>query len=108
MAAGCDECHEQGTGATTLKLWQETTRKLFNRGRDNLARIERAPEEARRRAARAIEGARSKLDAVERDGSWGVHNQAIVDLLLQEAEGLIGEASELVEYPDSETKGEKE
>ena len=106
-AAACDECHDQGTGKMMTSLWQGTTRKLHKRSSKILAGLEKTAGEAPTpHAASAIQEAQSKLEAIEKDGSWGVHNPAMTELLLQEADNLLDEAAQHVGVRPSAAEGD--
>jgi len=83
----CDGCHTKGTGKVMISLWQGTTRKLLEAG---ISRFDNAAK-AQSDSPSDASAARARLDAVRRDGSWGVHNKTMTDLLLQEADRLLGE-----------------
>ncbi len=106
--AACDECHDKGIGKAMTSLWQGTTRKFYRSSSERLLKIERNADAGNStpRATTAIRAARVKLEAIERDGSWGVHNPPIVDILLQEADVLISEAAILAKLSSPETTGE--
>jgi len=89
----CDKCHEPGTGAKYVPYWQKRIQTLYEQvqGRikilEDLARAQGdggQNQELRRRAAEA----RSILDSVSYDGSWGVHNFKYTESLLLEAEKI--------------------
>jgi len=92
VAEACDQCHDKGLGKITISLNQGTTRKLYNRSLERLSSLgsPTAPE----RAA-AVAAVRAKLETIRRDGSWGVHNKDMVDVLLQESDALINSTANL-------------
>jgi len=105
VPAACDECHDKGTGTSITSLWQSTTKKLHTGSRERLNEIAKDPALAKLPLARqSVDAARSLLDAIEQDGSWGVHNHEITDLMIREADGLIGRAARLLK---NETSAEK-
>ena len=95
-AAACDECHDKGTGKTSIALWQGTTRKLLRESRRKLADITQAagPEGFDPEAAKLAGQVEQLLKAVERDGSWGVHNHPMVDEILLHADSLMDKLEE--------------
>jgi hypothetical protein len=103
--AACDKCHEAGTGRKYVPFWQEHIKTLY-------AQVEQRVKEAETLAlarrnespAQEFEGgpsalgnpdarvrqARSILDSIRYDGSWGVHNFKYTEALLLEADKMIG------------------
>ena len=110
VAEACDACHAKGTGKVMLALWQGTTRKLHEAGIAGLDQAVKTPpklgegERGVRTASSAVAAARTRLDAVRRDGSWGVHNKTMVDVLLQEADRLLDATTQ--QTPTKETPNE--
>lgn len=90
----CDHCHKPGTGDEYIPFWQEQTKALHVKIR---ARADRLQERAQRAtdkelAARMLEKynrARVLLDAVEADGSWGVHNLKYTEAMLLKAKDIL-------------------
>lgn len=93
VPAACDQCHEVGTGQKFIPYWQRTIRTLYERvqGRVNaledLARAKGDGEETKE-LRRRVEEARTILDSVLHDGSWGVHNFKYTEALLLEADRI--------------------
>jgi len=107
VAAACDECHDKGTGKAMISLWQGTTRKLHKSSLKILADLEKAQGNApHAQAAPAMRAARAKLRAIEQDGSWGVHNPAMAELLLKEADNLLDAAEQQIGSRISGTQGD--
>jgi hypothetical protein len=94
VPAACDKCHENGTGAKYVPFWQGTIKRLYEQ-------VERKVKEAEalagadtnaghaRELAPRIQQARSILDSIRLDGSWGVHNFKYTEALLLEADKMI-------------------
>jgi hypothetical protein len=91
VPAACDSCHEEGTGEKYVPFWQGRIKALYDRVGQKVQAFE-ALAEARADAtqAAALRGraqqARSILDSIAADGSWGVHNFKYTETLLLEAE----------------------
>ncbi len=110
--AACDKCHEAGTGQKYVPFWQERIKALY-------AQVERRVKEAETLAlarkdngqAQDFEGppthnsalgnpgqrvgqARSILDSIRYDGSWGVHNFKYTEALLLEADKMVSPGSQ--------------
>lgn len=92
--SACDKCHEAGTGQKYVPFWQDKIKALYEQ-------VERRVKEAEAlAAAKANEGksadfalrvreARSILDSIRYDGSWGVHNFKYTEALLLEADKMV-------------------
>jgi nitrate/TMAO reductase-like tetraheme cytochrome c subunit len=90
----CDKCHEAGTGQKYVPFWQERIKALY-------AQVEKRVEEAEVLALAQKDGAeaqqfdqrvrqaRSILDSIRYDGSWGVHNFKYTEALLLEADKMV-------------------
>lgn len=90
----CDRCHEKGTGAQYVPLWQGGIKSLFDRVSKRIALLEgelkvQTDGPARDDLNRRIQTARSVLESVSADGSWGVHNFKYTEALLLEAEKVL-------------------
>jgi hypothetical protein len=94
VPAACDTCHEPGTGEKYVPYWQDRIKTVYervNRGVaefEALARAQSDPSRAEDYGRRAQQ-ARSVLDSIAADGSWGVHNFKYTETLLLEAEKTI-------------------
>lgn len=87
-AAACDTCHKPGLGEQMIPLWQKNTRTLYEAAVKMIpADVQGLSPEDQRRVAEA----RSLLDLVKLDGSWGVHNPRYTEKLLQEAQQKLGQ-----------------
>lgn len=86
----CDTCHQPGLGAQMIPLWQNAARGLYERA---LAELEALDAELLDdRALGRLAEARSLLDTVRMDGSWGVHNPRYTQQLLERARDAIAAA----------------
>ncbi|MHC4519215.1 MAG: NapC/NirT family cytochrome c [Planctomycetota bacterium] len=94
VPAACDSCHEDGTGQKYVPFWQSRIKTLYERVGQKV-QVSEALAEAQTDAARAqayrgrVREARSILDSIAADGSWGVHNFKYTETLLLEAEKII-------------------
>jgi hypothetical protein len=78
----CDSCHEPGTGRRYIPFWQKKIKGLYKAVSLKLSAAgEPVPERLKRAAA--------ILEAVEVDGSWGVHNLKYTETMLLEAERIL-------------------
>ncbi len=105
--AACDKCHEAGTGQKYVPFWQERIKALYQQ-------VERRVKEAETLALarknesqgqesegppthnsalgnpdQRVRQARSILDSIRYDGSWGVHNFKYTEALLLEADKMV-------------------
>ena len=92
----CDHCHEKGTGQRYIPFWQNQTRQLYEKINSRIDRLEeRAVLETNVELAGTMadksKKARTILEAVASDGSWGVHNLKYTEMLLHEAKAIISE-----------------
>ncbi|UCG56717.1 MAG: NapC/NirT family cytochrome c [Phycisphaerales bacterium] len=95
----CDKCHEPGTGQKYIPFWQGKIKKLHGQVKDKLdALLDRLAGEADDNSVREVKTklarARTLVDSVEADGSWGVHNLKYTESILLEANGIVNEAME--------------
>ena len=86
----CDACHETGTGQKYIPFWQKKIRRLHKEVADRALRLEEFAEmQTDRQAAARLKArakqARSILDQVSADGSWGVHNFKYTEAILLKA-----------------------
>jgi len=94
VPAACDKCHEDGTGQQYVPFWQGQIKALYARVQQ---KVEEADALAKARAGTdrgadllgRVQQARSVLDSVAADGSWGVHNFKYTEALLVEAEKTV-------------------
>ncbi|NIV01061.1 MAG: hypothetical protein GWN55_07020 [Phycisphaerae bacterium] len=94
VPGACDNCHEEGTGERYIPFWQGKIKGLYEQVRQRLdkldeqAKLERDEKHAQR-LHDVISNARSILDSVTSDGSWGVHNFKYTEALLLKANKII-------------------
>jgi hypothetical protein len=90
----CDKCHEQGTGAQYIPFWQGQIKGLYEKIVDRTDRLEQRaqlntdPTSAQKSLER-VKQARSILESVANDGSWGVHNFKYTEAMLIRANKLV-------------------
>jgi len=90
----CDKCHEDGTGQKYVPYWQNRIKSLYEQVErranelDELAKAQADPSQAQELRRRTQE-ARTILDSVRYDGSWGVHNFKYTETLLLEADRIV-------------------
>ena len=94
VPSACDTCHEAGTGQQYVPFWQEKIKSLYDRMDRKVKQLEELAEaqtdEARARdLGRRAREARSILDSILFDGSWGVHNFKYTEALLLEVDKAV-------------------
>jgi nitrate/TMAO reductase-like tetraheme cytochrome c subunit len=92
----CVDCHDNEDYAEELASWQEATKEMLGELEPALAELEKAlqssqaPSEQLAEAKKLAGSARTKLDMVLRDGSYGAHNAGyvmeILDKVFEEIE----------------------
>lgn len=87
---GCDGCHEPGLGARMIPLWQNAARALYERVDGEYRALD--PRVAEGQARVLLDEAKSLIQLVELDGSWGVHNPRYTQQLLEQARAKIAAA----------------
>jgi len=90
----CDKCHEAGTGERYVPFWQGKIKGLYEQVSRKLDRLEeQAKLETDEKEAQAlndnVKQARSILDSISLDGSWGVHNFKYTEAMLLKANEII-------------------
>jgi nitrate/TMAO reductase-like tetraheme cytochrome c subunit len=86
----CDRCHQPGLGNKMIPRWQKDTKALYEEIEAQLKDLTLAPDDS---AGKALaDDARSLLDLVRNDNSWGVHNPRYTQLLLEQARAKVREA----------------
>jgi hypothetical protein len=95
-AKQCVHCHDNEDYADELASWQEATREMLNELGPALAELEKSIQSSKASAEQLVEAkklagsARTKLDMVLKDGSYGAHNAGyvmeILDKVLEEVE----------------------
>ncbi|MHC4654111.1 MAG: NapC/NirT family cytochrome c [Planctomycetota bacterium] len=96
VPGACDNCHEEGTGQRYVPFWQKKIKALYEQINHKLDRLEeRARFESNEQLAQKLSDragqARSILDSVSSDGSWGVHNLKYTEAMLLKANKIITE-----------------
>jgi nitrate/TMAO reductase-like tetraheme cytochrome c subunit len=90
----CDKCHEPGTGDQYIPFWQEKIKGLYDQivertdRREERAKLDTDPQSAQKSLER-VKQARSILESVANDGSWGVHNFKYTEAMLLKANELV-------------------
>ena len=92
----CDNCHEEGTGQRYVPFWQKKIKALYEQINRKLDKLEeRARLESNEQLAQKLSDgagqARSILESVSSDGSWGVHNFKYTEAMLLKANKIITE-----------------
>lgn len=90
----CDVCHEKGTGQQYVPFWQKNIKAKYEEVRlkvDDFEAQVRAisNQEEVQRLNNNIKQARSILESVAADGSWGVHNFKYTEAMLLRANELV-------------------
>ncbi|UCE50636.1 MAG: ammonia-forming cytochrome c nitrite reductase subunit c552, partial [Phycisphaerales bacterium] len=95
-AKQCIDCHDNEDCADELASWQEATREMLGELGPALAELEKALQSSQAsaeqlaQAKKLTRSARTKLDMVVKDGSYGAHNAGyvmeILDKVLEEIE----------------------
>jgi hypothetical protein len=92
----CDACHKKGTGQQYVPFWQKKIKAKYEEVKlkiDNLEAQGRiaANEDAEQARRNRIAQAKTILQSVAADGSWGVHNFKYTEAMLLRANELISE-----------------
>ncbi len=95
-AKQCVDCHDNEDYAEELASWQEATKEMLDELGPALAELEKALQSSQASTEQLVEAkklagsARTKLDMVLKDGSYGAHNvgyvMEILDKVLEEIE----------------------
>ncbi|MFX0195906.1 MAG: NapC/NirT family cytochrome c [Candidatus Hodarchaeota archaeon] len=95
-AKQCIDCHGNNDCAEELAAWQEATKEMLNELGPALAELEKVLQSSQASAEQLVEAkklagsARTMLDMVLKDGSYGAHNAGyvmeILDKVLEEIE----------------------
>jgi len=96
--AACDKCHEPGTGQKYVPFWQDRIKKLYEQVERRVKEAEtlalaQTNEEKKQEFNLRVQQARSILDSIRYDGSWGVHNFKYTEALLLEADKMVSNGS---------------
>jgi nitrate/TMAO reductase-like tetraheme cytochrome c subunit len=92
----CDNCHEEGTGEQYIPFWQGKIKGRYEQVSQKLDKLEEkakleTDETIARKLNYKVKQARSILDSVLFDGSWGVHNLKYTEAMLLKANKIITE-----------------
>jgi len=94
VPSACDTCHEAGTGQQYVPFWQQKIKSLYDQMDRKVKQLEdlagAQTDEARaQELGRRAREARSILDSILFDGSWGAHNFKYTEALLLEVDKAI-------------------
>ena len=92
----CDKCHEKGTGQQYIPFWQGKIKALYEKISAEVDSLEQrrqyeADEQLAQEFNSRVKQARSILESVSSDGSWGVHNFKYTEAMLLKADKIIAE-----------------
>lgn len=92
----CDNCHEEGTGQQYIPFWQGKIKGQYEIVTTKLEKLEKKSqlekdETIAQKLHDKVKQARSILDSVSSDGSWGVHNFKYTEAMLLKANKIITE-----------------
>ncbi|MDH4202817.1 MAG: NapC/NirT family cytochrome c [Phycisphaerae bacterium] len=91
----CGTCHELGTGDRYIPFWQKNIKELYQQLLEQAQAVERKlpgfDKESLKTAQDKFARARSILESVKADGSWGVHNLKYTESLLLDAKQILNE-----------------
>jgi hypothetical protein len=92
----CDNCHEEGTGERYIPFWQGKIKGLYEQVGQKLDKLEEqakleTDETIAQKLHKKVTQARSILESVSSDGSWGVHNLKYTEAMLLKANKIITE-----------------
>jgi hypothetical protein len=98
VPGACDKCHEPGTGQKYVPFWQGRIKTLYEqvdrRVKESEALVLAQTDERQAQdLSRRVQQARSILDSIRYDGSWGVHNFKYTEALLLEADKIVSSGS---------------
>jgi hypothetical protein len=94
--AACDNCHEKGTGKQYIPFWQKRIRTVYSqveqkvKALESRLKIESNPQVVKELKEK-VQQARTILESVSSDGSWGVHNFKYTESMLRNAEQILTE-----------------
>ncbi len=94
VPGACDKCHEPGTGQQYIPFWQEQIKGLYEKISNKVDMFEQragleTDEQLVREFQDKIKQARSILESVSSDGSWGVHNFKYTEAILRKASEIV-------------------
>ena len=96
VPGACDKCHEKGTGQQYIPFWQGKIKGLYEKISNKVDMFEqRAGLETDEQPAPEfqdkVKQARSILESVASDGSWGVHNLKYTEAILLKAKEIVSD-----------------
>lgn len=94
VPGACDKCHEKGTGQQYIPFWQGKIKELYEKISNKVDMFEqRAGLETNEQLVQEfqdkVKQARSILESVSSDGSWGVHNFKYTEAMLLKASEIV-------------------
>ena len=101
----CVDCHGNKNYGKMLVNWQELTKERLGELRTELATLDKACQSAKddapagefTKAQAMLEAMRTTLSYIEKDGSYGAHNNAYVSDALDSVEDELAECEELTD-----------
>ncbi len=92
----CDSCHEPGTGQRYIPFWQGKIKALYEKVSCEVDKLEERAqleidEQLKQEFHSKVRHARSILESVSSDGSWGVHNFKYIEAMLLKAHEIVTE-----------------
>jgi hypothetical protein len=92
----CDNCHRKETGQRYIPFWQEKVKNLYGQVSDKAESLEQrarlqGDQQAAEHLYEKVRQARSVLETVSNDGSWGVHNFKYTEAILRKANAILEE-----------------
>ncbi len=92
----CDKCHEKGTGQQYIPFWKGKIKALYEKISGEVDSLEEhrqheTDEQLAQKFESRVKQARSILESISSDGSWGVHNFKYTEAMLLKADKIIAE-----------------
>jgi nitrate/TMAO reductase-like tetraheme cytochrome c subunit len=89
----CDNCHEPGTGQKYIPFWQNKIKQLYRKTEEKLNKLQQQVQfktaDQAKQLQQTVDRAKTLLDSVKADGSWGVHNLKYTEAMLLQANEII-------------------
>ena len=94
VPSACDKCHEKGTGQQYIPFWQGKIKGLYEKISNKVDMFEQragleTDEQLVQEFQDKVKQARSILELVSSDGSWGVHNFKYTEAMLLKASEIV-------------------
>ncbi len=94
VPGACDKCHEKGTGQQYIPFWQGKIKGLYEKISNKVDMFEQragleTDEQLVQEFQDKVKQARSILESVSSDGSWGVHNFKYTEAMLLKASEIV-------------------